>query len=152
LLAIVAILHEDSDFPTPLAAAHRIRCWYRLLLVIVCGEKEENWIWRGGFQRGVEDAAAAESVGAGLFGEHMTVPRKNEAAQTAAAHKQIVERRLNLGPALGLLLGITALYFGRGVLIPVSLSLLLSFLLAPPMLTCSGGGWALGWAPRDLKS
>ena len=39
-----------------------------------------------------------------------------------------------LQTAVGLLIGIAVLYLGREVLIPVALALLLSFLLAPPML------------------
>lgn len=50
--------------------------------------------------------------------------------------------RFNLNPALGLLVGIATLYFGRGVLIPVALSLLFSFLLVPPMLRLQR--WKMG--------
>ena len=50
--------------------------------------------------------------------------------------------RFNLNPALGLLVGIATLYFGRGVLIPVALSLLFSFLLVPPMLRLQR--WRIG--------
>src|ERR1700683_5771756 len=50
--------------------------------------------------------------------------------------------RFNLNPAVGLLGGIAPLYFGRGVLIPVALSLLFSFLLVPPMLRLQR--WKMG--------
>jgi predicted PurR-regulated permease PerM len=47
-----------------------------------------------------------------------------------------------LNPALALLIGIATLYFGRGILIPVALSLLFSFLLVPPMVRLQR--WRLG--------
>src|ERR1700722_2700588 len=50
--------------------------------------------------------------------------------------------RFNLNPALGLLVGIANLFFDRGGLIPVALSLLFSFLLVPPMLRLQR--WRLG--------
>jgi len=56
--------------------------------------------------------------------------------------KPAAAARFNLNPALGLLVGIATLYFGRGVLIPVALSLLFSFLLVPPMLRLQR--WRLG--------
>jgi hypothetical protein len=52
----------------------------------------------------------------------------------------------NLNTALGLLVGISALYLGREVLIPIALALLLSFLLTPAMV------WATLGAREDLRS
>jgi predicted PurR-regulated permease PerM len=56
--------------------------------------------------------------------------------------KAAASPRLSLNPALALLIGIATLYFGRGVLIPVALSLLFSFLLVPPMVRLQR--WRLG--------
>jgi len=47
--------------------------------------------------------------------------------------KSIIASTFTLQTAVGLLIGIAVLYVGREVLIPIALALLLSFLLAPPM-------------------
>jgi predicted PurR-regulated permease PerM len=59
-----------------------------------------------------------------------------------SSQKSIVAGRFTLQTALGLLIGITALYLGREVLIPIALALLLSFLLAPLMVRLQR--WGLG--------
>lgn len=51
-------------------------------------------------------------------------------------------RAFNLNIALGLLVGISALYLGREILIPIALALLLSFLLTPAMVRLQR--WGLG--------
>lgn len=56
--------------------------------------------------------------------------------------KSVVAGRFNLQTAAGLLIAIAALYFAREVLIPIALGLLLSFLLAPPMVRLQR--WGLG--------
>lgn len=58
------------------------------------------------------------------------------------ADKAIVPSRFNLQTAIGVLVAIAALYFGREVLIPIALALLLSFLLAPAMIRLQH--WGLG--------
>ena len=49
---------------------------------------------------------------------------------------------VNVNIAIGLLLGIAVLYLGREILIPIALSVLLSFLLAPAMIRLQR--WGLG--------
>src|SRR6266700_5600555 len=56
--------------------------------------------------------------------------------------KSVVASRFNLQTAVGLLIAIAVLYQGREVLIPIALSLLLSFLLAPAMVRLQH--WGLG--------
>jgi predicted PurR-regulated permease PerM len=57
-------------------------------------------------------------------------------------HESVVASRFNLQTSLPLLIGITVLYLGREVLIPIALALLLSFLLAPAVVRLQH--WGLG--------
>jgi predicted PurR-regulated permease PerM len=50
-----------------------------------------------------------------------------------SSQKSVIANKFTLQTAVGLLIGIAALYVGREVLIPVALALVLSFLLTPPM-------------------
>jgi len=59
-----------------------------------------------------------------------------------SGQESIVASRFTPQTALGLLIGITVLYLGREVLIPIALALLLSFLLAPAMVRLQR--WGLG--------
>jgi predicted PurR-regulated permease PerM len=68
--------------------------------------------------------------------------KPTETRTLSTSTKPAAAARFNLNPALGLLVGIATLYFGRGVLIPVALSLLFSFLLVPPMVRLQR--WHLG--------
>ena len=58
-----------------------------------------------------------------------------------SGQESIVASRFTLQTALGLLIGITALYLGREVLIPIALALFLSFLLAPLMVRLQRWGF-----------
>jgi predicted PurR-regulated permease PerM len=52
---------------------------------------------------------------------------------TAGVQRPVIASSFTLQTAVGLVIGIADLYLGREVLIPLALALLLSFLLAPPM-------------------
>lgn len=57
-------------------------------------------------------------------------------------HESAAASRFNLETAIRLLIGITVLYLGRDVLIPIALALLLSFLLTPAVVRLQH--WGLG--------
>ena len=59
-----------------------------------------------------------------------------------SGQESVVASRFTLQTAVGSLIGITVLYLGREVLIPIALALLLSFLLAPAMVRLQH--WGLG--------
>ena len=59
------------------------------------------------------------------------IPRNRLTAKLV--HQSVITGTFTWQTAVGLLIGIAVLYLGREVLIPIALALLLSFLLAPPM-------------------
>jgi len=59
-----------------------------------------------------------------------------------SGQESVVASPFTLQTALASLIGITVLYLAREVLIPIALALLLSFLLAPPMVRLQR--WGLG--------
>jgi predicted PurR-regulated permease PerM len=60
------------------------------------------------------------------------IPRNGLAAKLV--HQSVITSTFTWQTAVGLLIGIAVLYVGRQVLIPIALAVLLSFLLAPPMM------------------
>jgi predicted PurR-regulated permease PerM len=58
----------------------------------------------------------------------------NQSARVEAAARGNPGQKFRLNTAIGIMAAIAALYFGREVLMPIALALLLSFLLAPLML------------------
>jgi hypothetical protein len=71
-------------------------------------------------------------------------PGRRRGLVMKSSRESVFASRFTVQTALGSLIGITVLYLGREVLIPIALALLLSFLLAPPMVRLQRWGLGVG--------